>query len=205
MSPLEEVDAQLDEARKYRDSHTCPFSVPSFSFLEGLYQDFRTPFALNYSWAIPSLEALEKISEFVGSNHVTEVGAGLGLWARLLSDMGVQITAFDIRSKQENWVSSQREPWLCPVMCRDQDDLISKARNVDVLMLVWPCYDEPWAHDYLSAFNPKKVIYIGEGFGGCTADDQFHRVLFENYEYTEVRIPQWDRIHDSVHLCTRKV
>lgn len=55
----------------------------------------RHPFVYNYSWAIPSREAIKEITAFIGSDKCLEVGAGNGLWAFLLKEAGVTIKATD--------------------------------------------------------------------------------------------------------------
>ena len=37
----------------------------------------------------------------------------------------------------------------------------------------------------LEHYTGQRLIYIGEGDGGCTADDQFHQMLEEHWEEVE--------------------
>lgn len=46
-----------------------------------------------YSWAIPSMEALDRIAAL---GPVIEIGAGTGYWAYLLRALGVDVKAFDV-------------------------------------------------------------------------------------------------------------
>ena len=48
-----------------------------------------------YSWAIPSPEALDLIVRHVGNREIVEIGAGTGYWAKMLSQLGVKVHAFD--------------------------------------------------------------------------------------------------------------
>ncbi|CAM9829753.1 unnamed protein product [Choristocarpus tenellus] len=48
--------------------------------------------SLRYAWAIPDERALRIIGHF---GPIVEVGCGLGYWARLLRDRGVDVTAYD--------------------------------------------------------------------------------------------------------------
>ena len=61
------------------------------------------------------------------------------------------------------------------------------------------------ASNCLKYFKGKYVIYIGEGYGGCTADDLFHSELKNKYNLiNEIYIPQWDGIHDSLYIYEKK-
>ena len=55
----------------------------------------RRSFIAFYSYAVPTREAIAGIASFVGSRPTLEVCAGLGLWARLLSDAGADVLATD--------------------------------------------------------------------------------------------------------------
>jgi hypothetical protein len=56
----------------------------------------------------------------------------------------------------------------------------------------------------LAAFRGEYVAYVGEGDGGCTADDRFHRVLAERWSEVEtVPIPQWYGLHDRLEIYRR--
>jgi hypothetical protein len=72
-------------------------------------------------------------------------------------------------------------------------------------MLSWPPYDEPMASDCLTYYQGRHVIYIGEGSGGCTGDERFHDTLYDEFEEIEdVRLPQWNGIHDYLSVWRRK-
>lgn len=72
-------------------------------------------------------------------------------------------------------------------------------------MLCWPSYDDPMGFNTLSTFTGNKLIYIGEGDGGCTGDDKFHDLLREEWkEVKEIDIRQWIGIHDAMFFFERK-
>jgi hypothetical protein len=75
----------------------------------------------------------------------------------------------------------------------------------DCLSFIWPTYDAPWAARLLDVEKPEFVLYIGEGWGGCTADDRFHEILSTEYDKIMVaRVPQWPGIHDYAWMFQRK-
>jgi hypothetical protein len=52
-------------------------------------------FKKDYAWSVPNKKAILKIKEFAQNQQILEVGSGLGLWACLLKEAGVDIKATD--------------------------------------------------------------------------------------------------------------
>ena len=84
---------QIEEARPKNGYGRHP-DVSDFSSEYGR----RDAFIGKFGFAVPTPFAIQAIKEFVGSRKILEVGAGTGIWARLLSDTGVAIIAVDNRS-----------------------------------------------------------------------------------------------------------
>ena len=162
----------------------------SFSYRELLVKE--------YSYAIPDEKALEIISKY---GPVVEFGSGTGYWAKLLSDRGVDILAFDKSPPKENRYNFKRK--FFDIKYSDIDALDNiKDRS---LMLSWPCYASSFAYDALKRFQGDCLIYIGESMGGCTGNDSFFELLEEEWELVEEHdIPQWFGIHDYLSVFKRK-
>lgn len=151
--------------------------------------DERHKLVEKYAWAIPNQEAIECI---VKHSPVIELGAGTGYWAKLVKEAGGDINAYDTKPRGPNVVA-----WYDPKELGNFDNL--------TLFLCWPPYATSMAFNYLSSFKGKKVIYIGEGNGGCTADDSFHELLESDFEEIEmIEIPQWYGMHDYLSVWSRK-
>ena len=76
-----------------------------------------------------------------------------------------------------------------------------------VLLLSWPPYDKPLATDALKAFPGDTLIYIGEGAGGCCADDDFFDLLDREWVEDETlwnKHPSWSGINDCITVYRRK-
>lgn len=163
----------------------------------------RWDFIEQYSFAIPIQEAIKKIAKFIGSDSLLEVGAGSGLWSYLISQEGVSVTAVDDHS----WNKHQQVPgkdnisigYYYHVQKSNGTRAVKKYADYNALLLCWPPYKESMAANALNAFTGTKLIYIGEGHTGCTADDRFHRMIDE-WKCTYVQIPQWPGIHDSMFI-----
>lgn len=83
------------------------------------------------------------------------------------------------------------------------------GESLDYLICSWPDYQKDTMYRSLIKIrevNPLcKIIYIGEGHGGCTADD----IYFENVNYLQgdddfeqaaTNFQQWWGIHDRLEL-----
>jgi hypothetical protein len=150
-----------------------------------------------FAWAVPTVEALSVIARH---GPVVEMGAGTGYWSALLRLRGVDVLAYDIApgdNEQAAHMWTEVEPGTPEIL-----GTVSPARN---LLLCWPPYDEPMASECLESFRGRRIIYVGEGDGGCTGDDGFHRKLFDEFTLEQtVSLPQWPGIHDRLGVWARK-
>ena len=154
-----------------------------------------------FGYAIPNDEAIQLL---ISLGPITELGAGLGYWAHLITEGGGQIQAYDIHPGEGNEYKPIREgkPWH-PVMQGGVEVL--HDNDCPTLLLCWPCYMGVWAEEALAAFKGDRVAYVGEGYGGCTATDAFHDTLNDAWELeTTVCIPRWEHIGDQLYIYKRK-
>jgi hypothetical protein len=81
----------------------------------------------------------------------------------------------------------------------------AREATEQTLLSIWPAYAEGWAAAALAVFRGSRLIYTGEGNGGCTADDAFHDLLDRDWSlHAEIDIPQWWGLHDGLFLFNRK-
>ena len=163
-------------------------------------------FRSKYSYAIPSKEAIHAILQFADEDLILEVGAGRGLWAKLLNDLHGKPVVFptDAHTLDTNLYFRGGENWT-PIEIIQSVDAIEKYKNCNVLFSVWPSYDESWIGDALVAFRGKKFVYIGEGVDGCTGGKNLFSELAENWELVGTHvIPTWVGMHDKIWFYTRK-
>jgi len=184
----DEVDYTLNEQHKLISEH---------------YR--RDKFIDEYGWAVPSKEAMEKIKEFVDNDKILEVGSGYGLWAKLLRDVGINIHATDNFNWPEysTWHPSKKQ--FTSIENISNVEAINKYPGYNILMMSWPTYDDPMALNSLQTFKGNKLIYIGEGYMGCTGCNIFHNLLDKEWEESgTVDIPQWDGLRDYLTFFVRK-
>ncbi len=158
--------------------------------------DWRTELRRVYSYAIPEWGAVRALLDL---SPIVEIGAGNGYWAKILAGAGADVIAYDAypATWTNNYVNGIE--WF-PVI--HGNAFAAGMHPGRVLFLCWPPYDDPMAHDALvthRAAGGTRVAYIGEGYGGCTADDAFHDALARDYTKTaEQSLPQWDGLHDRL-------
>lgn len=180
------------------------FCGDAFSFLTEHTR--REEFRAKFSYAVPTRPAMRRLAKFIAGDTVLEVGAGRALWARLLLSYNVNVIPTDACTPLTSGYPPLKtsDDTFMPVRALTAIEAVSTI-DANVLMLVWPPYDTVMASDALSRFTGEKVVYIGEGSGGCTADKAFHEQLESDWSSAgSVTIPQWPGIHDCVRLYTRK-
>lgn len=165
-----------------------------------------------HSFAVPCRNALWRI-ERNSRRGVVEIGAGTGYWAHLLRlllrPQGKGILAFD-----KTPAPSQDNPYVFTRswyddMVRADHTVLRDCRLTDsmTLFLCWPPYDDPhdWPAEALNMYQGDTVAYVGEGVGGCTGGEAFHRELEASWDCVEtVAIPRWASIDDSLQIYKRK-
>ncbi|HEY9370993.1 hypothetical protein [Streptomyces sp.] len=149
----------------------------------------RTMLVGTYAWSIPSPGDIAWVAGLLDGRKLVEVGAGSGYWAWQLSQAGVDVVAYEPNPATENSFVAVLEPYA-PLL---RGDASAAARHPDrALFLSWPNYSEPWGAHALASYAGDLLFYVGEGEGGCCADDSFFELL--NAE--------WSEIGDSPHHRT---
>ena len=155
-----------------------------------------------YGRALPSDEA---IALLVSAAPIVEVGAGLGYWASLILAAGGDILATDDYS----WHKDSGGPYDFArrhgTVLR-MDAAVAAAMYPDrILLMIWPPYNDPMAVNALRAYAGRRVAYVGEGDGGCTGDENFHRLLADEWRAVEhIALPQWWGAHDALYIYERR-
>ena len=161
----------------------------------------RSLIVRKYSWAIPDEDALKAIIEY---EPIVEIGAGTGYWAALLRQRGGDIIAYDFAPSEtgRNGFTLKTDSWTEVLPATETTTAYHPDR---ALMLCWPPNKDEMAYRALRAYKGKTLIYIGEEWPGCTADESFH-MLVEDHWQLEKMIPlkRWHLIKDSVYIYKRK-
>jgi hypothetical protein len=131
-----------------------------------------------------------------------EVGAGTGYWSYELQKRGIITVATDPIKIEKSSYKFKQQWTVIEKMTAKQ---AIKKYPKHTLMMIWPCYDKPWAYEALKAYKGDTFVYCGESQGGCTADDNFHELLEKEWQRSmHISIPQWFGIHDYLDVYVRK-
>jgi hypothetical protein len=163
-------------------------------------------FTNQYGWSVPTQEAINDLKEFVGSDTVLEVGSGHGMWAKLMQEAQINVRATDYLSGKGSkvYLGRERDKFFTDIEDISGKEAVQKY-NTNIIMMSWPPCDDPLAFDVLSIFKGNKLIFVGEGKGGCTANSDFFQLLDKNWTLVkEIDIPKWAGIHDRLYLYERK-
>lgn len=151
-----------------------------------------------YAFAIPTKEAIKEISKY---SPIIEIGAGSGYWASLLKKQGAEVLAYDKYPKDNKYKFTKKYTDVS----KGSEEILKSLNPSYSLLLCWPNFDNDFAYNSLKLFKGKNLIYIGEGNGGCTGDDNFHNLLDKKWNLIkQLDIPQWDGIHDKIMIYKRK-
>lgn len=167
----------------------------------------RKALVSKYAWAIPSDKTIIWLGQRLVGRQVVEVGAGRGYWAWLLEQIGIEVICYDnalISLGEENpYFKNCGEHTYHDVL---RGDAQAVALHSDkVLFLCWPNYDSSFAVDTLRAYQGDTLVYIGEGDGGCCANDDFFYLLETDWEEIDCNdMIQWEGIHDYCWIYRRK-
>lgn len=162
------------------------------------YLDYRRKVIDRFGFAILDRKTIERLRPYA---PFVEVGAGSGYWTYELRRFGVDCIATEPNPRRNKYGFEK-------VWCRRRhmDGIEAVTAFPDrTPLVVWPCYNDPWAERMLKKVKAKVFVYVGEGYGGCTGDDGFHNLLSKKWESIEtITIPKWQCIHDDVTVYRRK-
>jgi hypothetical protein len=176
------------------------FSGHRFS-IEG-YPD-REELTKKYSWTVTDPDSVEFVRYWSLVDGVIDPMAGTGYWAYLLRQVKVDIVCYDARPGDNPWHGSQHE---LHVPVKKLRAITSVPRYPDrTLLLAWPPYDDPAGSRSLSVYRGERVIYMGEGMGGCTGNDMMHRRLDRDFKLIDEHTPvTWEGLHDRITVYQRR-
>ena len=175
------------------------------------------------AWVIPSKKLINEMVQFIGDDHVLEIGSGSGLWVYLLRLKGVTITPSEISKyfKYKNSLNLKIDDRILkfPKTFVPKKDYILKVSSNDlkltnVLMFMWPLRGDKsnYSDIYLKKFKGDKVIYVGEepwdyetSFPRATGSRNFFRELKKNWKLQKVVEYEKDlSLKDKMYLYVRK-
>ncbi len=170
------------------------------AYMEVMY--YRDRYIEQVGFARISKEWVRPLAKWIGKRKCLEIMAGSGALSYALKNEGVRVVATDDFS----W-GKPFKPWL---RVENLDCILAIEKygaEVDFIICSWPYMDDTAYRVLLKMreINPKcRLIYIGEGYGGCTADELFFDEVVEDnvkgfYKAVE-NFSSWEGIHDNLIL-----
>jgi hypothetical protein len=163
----------------------------------------RERLAKHYAWSIITPGDVAWTAEQLDGRAVVEVGAGTGYWAWQLEQAGVDVAAYEPNPPGDDNGFCKGGPYTTVLV----DDASAVKHHQDrALLMVWPPYGGEHARYALSLYEGDLLIYAGEAWGGCTADDGFYELLEAEWEQVSVapKHVTWWGIHCQLAAYTRK-
>lgn len=156
-----------------------------------------------YCWTIPDPDTVAFVAMHAQGGLVDPI-AGTGYWAYLLAQVGVDVVCYDLNPGKELTTNGWHDNDLYAEVCA-KDCTEAVALHPDwTLFLSWPPYGQDVGARTLMAYRGKRVIYIGDGHGGATGDDQMHHILDTEWTEADSHLPvQWWGVHDRVTVYER--
>jgi hypothetical protein len=175
---------------------------------------FLSGFKLKRLWneegmyAFVSWKWVKPLAKYLKGKRCLEVMAGRGWLSLALRHLNIDIVATDDMSWAYNGKHKKMQYLVTDVTQMDAVESVERyGECIDVIIISWPYMDDTAyrAIKKLNEINPNAlIIYIGEGDGGCTADDNFHEhfeiVNDEVFEKASEEYERWDGIHDQLLL-----
>lgn len=159
----------------------------------------RYQFVPRYAWTITDPQSVAFVAKY--GKRMFDPMAGTGYWAYVLRQLGVDIICYDNDPHDNPWHGGQGQ--FTGVMQMDCAE--SAARHLDrVMLLAWPPYNVDVGTRAVKAYQGKRIIYIGESDGGCTGDEDMHKMLDNEWRTVACHRPvQWWGVHDYITVYDR--
>lgn len=192
------VPEELNEFFTRSESRAYSFS-DSFALMS-----VREPYIHNFGFFLVNEKLLNMLAYEFDGDKIIEVGAGTGWLSHNLQQKGLNVTPVD--SHLSNNTYGFKKLYTDIVEDKAEDFILNN--KYDTILMSWPDYSSDFAHTILDRMPKNKtLIYIGEGYGGCTANDDFFYLLeskctlLEDKTYRLQRhVQQWAGIHDQIQV-----
>ncbi|TNF26595.1 MAG: hypothetical protein EP319_13450 [Deltaproteobacteria bacterium] len=174
--------------------------------------NYRLMLTRKYAWAVPDDVAIKLISEF---SPLIEVGAGIGYWAKLISEAGGDILAFDT---EDNWQTMKIAGDFEAISKKTGIEIDLGHRWFDVqvgdentikqypdrtLFLCWPPFQSEMGLNCLKNYSGEYFIFVGED-ARASNNESFEAYLSANFnKIIDHPIPKYEGITDSLKIFQR--
>ena len=183
-------DCTGDTLLDWPDDHLCA------------YMKAKHALRVTYAFTLDDPKTFDWVSNQLKGLKVVDPMAGSGYWGRELQRVGIDIDLYDLHGPETNgWY--KKKP-LADITFGMLGSESVREKPYDVLLLAWPPYDSSAGCDTLRAFKGDRVLYMGEGVGGCCGDYDMFALLDSEWRRLSGHKPeQWEGIHDRCSIWER--
>lgn len=184
------------------------FDLPNFSVGDFLKEyKMREAYIEIGMFGFISWNWISPFSKWVGTRKCLEVMSGRGWFSKALRDKEINVTCTDDFSWAEDKYLSWQDS-VTEVEKLDAVDAVEKyGTKIEILLMSWADTSNT-AYKVIKRLhevNPKAlVVFIGEGMGGCTANNNFFNHFDEIDDETFIqassKYEQWYGIKDRLFL-----
>ena len=170
----------------------------------------RDEYIEHFGFPFLTKEVMSEIDSLLKENNIhkiLEVGAGSGFLSYCIQKYcNAECIATDTNDWAEHFAKELwKEPFV-PIKKMDACEAIRTYHSdIDMILMSWPCYQDPMAFHVLQMATAYKIpiLYEGEWDGGCCADDEFFELVREG-DYSTIGVihsyDTWYWLHDSFTL-----
>jgi hypothetical protein len=169
----------------------------------------RRPMVERYCWTIPDPDTVTFVVQHCGPQVIDPL-AGTGYWGWMLHQHGIDVLCSDLHPPHNSSAIPQHNEWhknvepFLPVLAADAADSVAAHGDTRTLLLSWPPYGSAIGEQVIRAYRGDRIIYIGEGSGGCCGDEGMRKLLESEWrEIAEHQPVQWYGLHDFVIVYDR--
>ena len=162
----------------------CDDPINSISYLsttlERMY--FRNVCIQLIGFPLLTGKFIDNLAEYLKGKKVLEIMSGCGSLSYFLEEKGIKCITTDNYSWEDRW----NIIWKKPIKLDAVKAIEKYGKSVDYVLMSWAYMDDT-AYRCLNAMrkvNPNlRMLYIGEGAGGATANDKFFEAAEENMNH----------------------
>lgn len=153
-------------------------------------------------YGLPSRKTIKQIAKFINKNstEVLSIGAYNGAWELLIADsVNVPVYAVDMDPAEKQYYPVEK----ITVPSKEFSKFV-KSKNINTLFVSWDPYESSMTLDAIKVLKPKYLIYVGEGYGGCTGSDKLHNFLAKSKKLQDVYYDTRDFMQDHCKIYELK-
>jgi hypothetical protein len=169
--------------------------------------EYRGKIIKEQGFALLTNEWIDKFSKWIGNKKCLEIMSGSGALTKTLRDRNIDIIATDNFSWHGYNSWNDNKNYWTEIEDLDCIEAIEKYKDRDVVIMSWAYMDDNAYKCLLKMreVNPDMtMVVIGEGWGGCTASENFFDNIAEvdDKEMYDIDLiyPRWNGIYDHIQL-----